>query len=166
MSELRFEPMRRRDIGQVVKMTRENMSQIMLEAWGLEWSDETLLEHILDKHAYNEVARCGRAAVGYYTLDQVGDYVFVVSVQVRKDHQGEGIGRALMERIEDLALMWGMEGVELCVQSTNQGAKAFYEHLDYRFISRERNNLMMRKDLSPDGQGREAECVPDVTGSS
>ncbi|MGD1060395.1 MAG: GNAT family N-acetyltransferase [Methanomassiliicoccales archaeon] len=151
MSEVRFEPLRRKDIGPVVKMTRDNMSQIMLEAWGLEWSDETLLEHILDKHTYSEVARLGRGVVGYCTLDQVGDYIFVVSVQVRKDHQREGIGRALMQRIEDLALMWGMEGVELCVQKTNSGAKAFYENLNYRFVSRERNNLMMRKELAPNG---------------
>jgi GNAT superfamily N-acetyltransferase len=162
MSELRFEPLRRRDIGPVVKMTRDNMSQIMLEAWGLEWSDETLLEHILDKHAFNEVVRLGRSAVGYYTLDQVGDYIFVVSVQVRRDHQGEGIGRALMERIEDLALMWGMEGVELCVQSTNSAAKAFYDHLDYRFVSRERSNLMMRKEIGPvGGCAEEAVASPD-----
>lgn len=162
MSEVRFEPLRRKDIGPVVKMTRDNMSQIMLEAWGLEWSDETLLEHILDRHAYSEVARLGRGVVGYCTLDQVGDYVFVVSVQVRKDHQREGIGRALMQRIEDLALMWGMEGVELCVQTTNSGAKAFYEHLNYRFVSRERNNFMMRKELAPNGSCAEgAAASPD-----
>ena len=160
MNELRFEPLRRRDIGPVVKMTRDNMSRIMLEAWGLEWSDETLLEHILDKHAYNEVARLGRSTVGYYTLDQVGDYIFAVSVQVRRDHQGEGVGRALMERIEDLALMWGMEGVELCVQSTNSAAKAFYEHLGYRFVSRERNNLLMRKEIDSD-----AGCVDGAVAS-
>jgi len=162
MSEVRFEPLRRKDIGPVVKMTRDNMSHVMLEAWGLEWSDETLLEHILDKHAFNEVARIGRSAVGYYTLDQVGDYIFVVSVQVKRDHQGEGIGRALMERIEDLALMWGMEGVELCVQSTNSAARAFYEHLDYRFVSRERNNLLMRKEIDPeDGCAEGTVASPD-----
>ncbi|MDD1770051.1 MAG: GNAT family N-acetyltransferase, partial [Methanomassiliicoccales archaeon] len=69
-------------------------------------------------------------------------------------------GRALMERIEDLALMWGMEGVELCVQSTNSAAKAFYEHLGYRFVSRERNNLLMRKEIDSD-----AGCVDGAVAS-
>jgi ribosomal protein S18 acetylase RimI-like enzyme len=152
MLALRFEPMRRKDIGPIVKMTRENMSQIMLEAWGVEWSDETLLEHVLDKHSYSEVVKVGRTTVGYFTIDQLGDYIFVISIQVRRDHQTKGIGRALIERIEDLAFMWGLEGVELCVQSTNLSARAFYEHLRYRFISRERNNLLMRKEL--DGADR------------
>jgi ribosomal protein S18 acetylase RimI-like enzyme len=69
-----------------------------------------------------------------------------------------------MERIEDMALMWGMEGVELCVQTTNRGARAFYEHLNYRFISRERNNLLMRKELSPNGH--DAASSPAPTGSA
>jgi len=56
----------------------------------------------------------------------------------------------------------GMEGVELCVQSTNSAAKAFYDHLDYRFVSRERSNLMMRKEIGPvGGCAEEAVASPD-----
>lgn len=145
MSAPRFEGLTRGDIAPVLRMTRENMSSILLSAWGLEWSDETLLDAILDRSTYTEVARLGKEIVGYFTVDQKGEYVFIVSLQVRRDWQGKGLGKLMVDRIEDLVLMAGLEGVELCVQTTNETARGFYEHLDYRFVSKVRNNLLMRK---------------------
>jgi ribosomal protein S18 acetylase RimI-like enzyme len=94
------------------------------------------------------VALEGRRVVGYFVLDQMEDYVFIVSFQLEKDHQGKGMGRCMMERVEDLAARSGLEGVELCVQSTNEQAIGFYRHLGYRMASRRRNNLTMRKQFS------------------
>jgi ribosomal protein S18 acetylase RimI-like enzyme len=74
----------------------------------------------------------------------------VVSIQVAREYQRLGIGRQMMERIEDLAAMSGLEGVELCVQSTNRLARGFYQHMGYQMVSRERNNLIMRKHLFPE----------------
>jgi ribosomal protein S18 acetylase RimI-like enzyme len=124
------------------------MSEIILSAWGVEWKDETLLETLMDANLNIEVALEGRRVVGYFVLDQMEDYVFIVSFQLEKDHQGKGMGRCMMERVEDLAARSGLEGVELCVQSTNEQAIGFYRHLGYRMASRRRNNLTMRKQFS------------------
>ncbi len=142
---LDFIPLRRSDIPELVRITRENMAQIILSAWGVEWRDETLLETLMDANLYIEVAYDGEQVVGYYVLDQMEDYVFIISIQLEKKHQGEGLGRCMMERVEELALRSGLEGVELCVQSTNDQAIGFYRHLGYRLASRRRNNLTMRK---------------------
>jgi ribosomal-protein-alanine N-acetyltransferase len=140
----------RGDIPYLLRMTRENMSQIIRSAWGLEWRDETLLDTLLDQGLVTEVLKDGERIVGYYCFDQRGDYLFVVSIQVSKEYQRLGIGRRMMERIEDLAIRSGLEGVELCVQSTNLSAQGFYQHMGYRMVSRERNNLIMRKRLLPE----------------
>jgi ribosomal protein S18 acetylase RimI-like enzyme len=140
-----YAPLERGDIPYLLRMTRENMSQIILSSWGLEWKDETLLETLLDQGLMTEVLKREDRIVGYYCLDRRGDYLFVVSIQVARDLQRTGVGRSMMERIEELAGRSGLEGVELCVQSTNATAKAFYEHMGYRLVSRERNNLIMRK---------------------
>jgi ribosomal protein S18 acetylase RimI-like enzyme len=142
---LDFASLQRSDIPELVRITRENMSQIIQSAWGVEWRDETLLETLMDTNLNIEVALEGKRVVGYFVLDQMEDYVFIVSIQLEKDHQGKGMGRCMMERVEDLAARSGLEGVELCVQSTNQQAIGFYRHLGYRTASRQRNNLTMRK---------------------
>jgi ribosomal protein S18 acetylase RimI-like enzyme len=145
--DIRYAPLERADIPHLLRMTRENMSQIILSAWGLEWRDETLLETLLDPLLFTEVLLQDDKVVGYYSLDQRGDYIFVVSIQVVRELQHQGIGQEMMERIEDWAIRSGLEGVELCVQSTNFQAQGFYEYIGYRNVSRERNNLIMRKDL-------------------
>ena len=145
---LDFASLHRSDIPELVRITRENMSEIILSAWGVEWRDETLLETLMDANLNIEVALEGKSVVGYFVLDQMEDYVFIISIQLQKDHQGHGMGRCMMERVEDLAVRSGLEGVELCVQSTNQQAIGFYRHLGYRMASRRRNNLTMRKQFS------------------
>jgi len=145
---LDFASLQRSDIPELVRITRENMSEIILSAWGVEWKDETLLETLMDANLNIEVALEGKRVVGYFILDQMEDYVFIVSIQLEKEHQGKGMGRFMMERVEDQAGRSGLEGVELCVQSTNQQAIGFYRHLGYRLASRRRNNLTMRKQFS------------------
>ena len=149
---LDFASLRRSDIPELIRITRENMSQIILSAWGVEWRDETLLETLMDANLSIEVTLEGKHAVGYYVLDQMEDYVFIISIQLEKKHQGKGLGRCIMERVEESALRSGLEGVELCVQSTNEQAIGFYRHLGYRLASRRRNNLTMRKHFLPKGE--------------
>ena len=144
-SDLTFRPFERRDIPSLLRMTRENMTQVILSAWGVDWRDETLLETLLDISVMTEVVERQGEVVGYYSLDQRGDYLFIISIQVQEEDQGKGIGRAMMERIEDMAIRSGLEGIELVVQSTNPWAKAIYEHLAYVYVSKERNNLVFRK---------------------
>ncbi len=145
---LDFASLHRSDIPELVRITRDNMSQIILSAWGVEWRDETLLETLMDANLSIEVVLEGKRVVGYYVLDQMEDFVFIISIQLERQHQGMGLGRRMMERVEDLAARSGLEGVELCVQSTNQQAIGFYRHLGYRLASRRRNNLTMRKRFS------------------
>jgi ribosomal protein S18 acetylase RimI-like enzyme len=141
--------MERWDIPWLLKVTRDNMSHIIRSAWGVEWSDETLLETLLDPRIDTEILSDDGAELGYASIEQRGDYLFVVSVQINRADQGRGLGRETMEHVEKAAVQSGMEGVELCVQSTNQVAIGFYHHLGYAIVTKERNNIVMRKTLVP-----------------
>jgi len=123
------------------------MSAIVLASWGMEWQDEPLLEWFMDKDIYTEVLEDGEDPVGYFSLEEIDKYLFITSIQIKKDHQGNGWGKAMMDRIEALAVAREAEGVELCVQDTNERAMGFYQHIGYSVICRSGNNFLMRKRL-------------------
>jgi ribosomal protein S18 acetylase RimI-like enzyme len=142
-----FRLLKRGDIPDLIIMSRENMAAIVLASWGVEWQDEPLLEWLADKDIRTMVLEKDGEAIGYYSLEFVDNYIFITSIQVRKDHQGEGIGKLMMDNIEALAQAEDVEGVELCVQDTNFKAKGFYDHIGYSTICRRGNNYLMRKRL-------------------
>lgn len=143
-----FRPLRRADIPALVRISRDNMSAIVLASWGMEWQDEPLLEWFMDKDIYTEVLEEGEDQLGYFSLEEIDKYLFITSIQVRKDHQGNGWGKAMMDRIEALAVTREAEGVELCVQDTNERAIGFYQHIGYNVICRSGNNFLMRKRIA------------------
>jgi ribosomal protein S18 acetylase RimI-like enzyme len=137
--------LRRRDIPALVRITRENMEEIVRSSWGLQWSDDPLLEWLNDRHIETEVAVEKRHVVGYCSTEVIDNYLFITSLQVDQMHQGQGIGRILLERAEARADASRVEGVELCVQLTNAAGLAFYSHMGYRVICRRGNNYLMRR---------------------
>lgn len=146
MSEFRH--LKRGDIPDLIIMTRENMAAIVLASWGMEWQDEPLLEWLADKDVHTMVLEREGEDIGYFSLEFVDNYIFISSIQVRKDHQGEGIGKLMMDNVEAMARAEGVEGVELYVQESNFKAKGFYDHIGYSTICRKGNNYLMRKRLS------------------
>jgi ribosomal protein S18 acetylase RimI-like enzyme len=138
--------MRRRDVPALLRMTKENMEQIVLDSWGLRWSEEPVLEWMCDRSVHTEVAVEKRRPVAYCSTEMVDGYLYITSLQVDKDHQGQGIGRTLLGRAEAKAANWPVGGIELCVQLTNAAALAFYSHMGYRVICRRGNNYLMRRE--------------------
>lgn len=70
------------------------------------------------------------------------DEAWVYSVSVVREHQGQGIGRRLMEHAEELARAKGFHTLGLMVSSHNEAARRLYEKLGLRAT-----NLVMRKKL-------------------
>jgi ribosomal protein S18 acetylase RimI-like enzyme len=137
--------MRRRDIPVILRITRENMEEIIRSSWGLRWSDDPLLEWLGDRHVETEVAVENRQPIAYCSVEVIDNYLFITSLQVDKMHQGKGLGRLLLERAEAKAEGRDVEGIELCVQLTNATGLAFYSHMGYRVICRRGNNYLMRR---------------------
>jgi GNAT superfamily N-acetyltransferase len=69
-------------------------------------------------------------------------YAVVDSAVVRKDYQGMGVGRKLMETAHEWARESGAKSVEINVYDFNEDAISFYGRLGYKSYSRK-----MRKSL-------------------
>jgi GNAT superfamily N-acetyltransferase len=139
--------MLRSDLPELVSMSRENMAAIILASWGEEWKDEQLLELLLDQRVDTIVLEGDNGIEAYYCVEDIDEYVFISSFQVRRGYQGKGLGGRMLKMIEDMARREGKAEVELCVQSTNEKAKEFYYYHGYDLMYRNGNNLVMRKKL-------------------
>ena len=142
-----YREMDRRDLPSLLLMSRENMASIILASWGVELRDEEVLRAIQGPSAYTEVVESNGEIVGFYSVEVAGGRAFINAIQVRKGHQGQGIGTGMMNRIEDLAISHVVGIIELWVQFTNRPAMEFYRHRGYRTMSRQGNNYLMRKRL-------------------
>jgi ribosomal protein S18 acetylase RimI-like enzyme len=80
-------------------------------------------------------------------VEDIDEYIFISSFQVRRGFQGKGLGARMLEMIEERARADGKAEVELCVQSTNERAKEFYYYRGYDLMYCNGNNLVMRKKL-------------------
>ena len=101
-------------------------------------------------------------AVGYVIAARSADgrAVFVFHLHVRRDRRGQGIGRALMERIEAAA---GEAGVERVWLLANAKASRFYTHIGYvqsrelldpqaaRHVRSVKNASVLIKEIPPPG---------------
>ncbi|MDD1769227.1 MAG: GNAT family N-acetyltransferase [Methanomassiliicoccales archaeon] len=140
--------MTKRDIPALVRISKENMAHIIRSAWGTEWKDDILLNAVTDPDTVTEIATHEDTIVGYYTILKRIDSVFIVSIQILHQYQQRGLGSLMMSRIEEWGKRNGLRAVELWVQSTNEAAINFYEHLGYRLAGKQGNNYLMRNNLT------------------
>jgi GNAT superfamily N-acetyltransferase len=139
--------MTRSDLPELVSMSRENMAAIILASWGEEWRDEQLMDLLLDQRVDTTVLEGEEGIEAYYCVEDIDEYIFISSFQVRRSYQGKGLGALMLDMIEEKARRDGKAEVELCVQSTNERAKEFYYYHGYDLMYRNGNNLIMRKKL-------------------
>jgi ribosomal protein S18 acetylase RimI-like enzyme len=141
--------MTRKDLPQVISMSRENMASIIFASWGVEYRDEDLLHMLLEPTAFTEILESDGRIVAYYSVDERNDNLFINSIQVLKECQKQGLGKEMLGRIETRAMENQLRGIELWVQVTNRLAMDFYRHMGYRMVSRQGNNYLMRRLLDP-----------------
>jgi ribosomal protein S18 acetylase RimI-like enzyme len=147
--ELTSRQMTRKDLPQIVSMSRENMASIIFSSWGVEYRDEDLLHLLLEPNAFTEVLESDGRIIAYYSVEERNDNLFINSIQVLKEHQRQGLGREMLARIEARAKENELRGIELWVQITNHSAMEFYRQMGYNMVSRQGNNYLMRRRLDP-----------------
>lgn len=80
------------------------------------------------------VALSDRMPVGCLRFERRPDHLHVRRVAVDPAHQGQGIGRALMEWIHDYARREGFAEVRVGVRVQLPGNRRFYECLGYTLL--------------------------------
>jgi ribosomal protein S18 acetylase RimI-like enzyme len=77
------------------------------------------------------VGEIGGAVVASVMAGYEGHRGWVNYLAVAAEHQGQGFGRILMQKVEALLLARGCPKVNVQVRSANGSAKLFYERIGY-----------------------------------
>lgn len=71
-------------------------------------------------------------------------YAIVDSIVVKSGYQNNGIGRILMNKMQEWAIAKGATSIELNVYEFNETAISFYERLGYQTFSRKMNKELQK----------------------
>jgi len=93
----------------------------------------------------NLVARRGGRLVGYLFAMWFFDEMHVNKIAVAQSERRRGIALRLMEDCMEFAMTHGIRTISLEVRESNEGAQAFYGHLDF-------DPLYVRPRYYPDGE--------------
>ena len=73
--------------------------------------------------------------MGYVVVDVVDGCAHVEQVSVRPDHQGTGVGRALLDRVAAWAQARSMPALTLTTFADVPWNRPLYEHLGFRVLA-------------------------------
>lgn len=89
-----------------------------------------------------------RNIVGYAVLMLVLDEAHLLNISIAADHQGHGLGRALLSHVQDTARQYGAQQMFLEVRPSNTPALRLYEGFGF-------NEMAIRRGYYPARDGRE-----------
>jgi ribosomal-protein-alanine acetyltransferase len=113
--------------------TIANMSRALIEL-GLPWSwtPKRVAGHMRQRENMVVIAKGDGQLVGFVIAQFGAERVHLTLLGVAKEHQRRGIGRRLVQWVEESAAVAGLFTVTLEVRASNQLARRFYERLGYR----------------------------------
>lgn len=111
---------------------------------------EVLATYANDGRAWVAVDRSGQP-IGYIVVDIIDGGGHIEQVSVAPAHQGQGIGRALIEQVERWAISMSLSALTLTTFGHIPWNRPLYEHLGFR--------VLPQNEISPGVQSvREAEA--------
>jgi diamine N-acetyltransferase len=138
---------------------RDHLPHIFQKPGGATREQDYYLELIADENVALLVAEIGENLVGFihaiiretpaFPVFVPRRYAIVDGIVVKSGFQNHGIGRILMEEIQEWAIAKGATSIELNVYEFNETAISFYERLGYQTFSRK-----MSKELKKDEAAR------------
>lgn len=100
------------------------------------WSEQTLVSCFQDNyHVYGAFDEKSEVLQGFYIAHQVIDELTLMNIAVHPDHQGHGIGRALMQHLLALAQQHDA-AIWLEVRASNMPAQSLYTSLGFVEVGR------------------------------
>jgi ribosomal-protein-alanine N-acetyltransferase len=119
------------------------------------FSRETYRSLLLRRDIAFVVAEIDDRIVGFVAAEARGLKGYVYTINVHPEHQGKGIGKALMKEIETIMRNAGAKIMELEVRADNKRAIKMYESLGYTtvfflpsYYGPGKNGYLMRKRIS------------------
>jgi ribosomal protein S18 acetylase RimI-like enzyme len=109
-----------------------HMSRALIEPglpWN--WTPRRVATHMRQRDNMVITARDGRELVGFVMAQFGSETVHMSLLGVSAAHQRQGIGRRLVNWVEESAVVAGLFRVRLEVRASNQSARRFYTAMHY-----------------------------------
>lgn len=90
----------------------------------------------------------GQQIIGYAVLMMVLDEAHLLNISIAKSHQGQGLGRGLLEHMMQIGRNHGGLNMFLEVRPSNTSAISLYESIGF-------NEMAIRRNYYPAANGRE-----------
>ena len=136
---IRFELMRLRDLGAVVRNERS--------AYDYPWSDRVFVDCLAAGHEC-WIARTRREVIGHAVLSVAAGEAHLLNICIGASAQHQGHGRALAEHMIARAIGRGADVIFLEVRPSNAAARRLYSSLGF-------DEVGLRKRYYPAENGRE-----------
>ncbi len=131
VNEIKIRDARREDIPSIVhtckaSTTQEELIGFSAPEWGT-FRDANQLRGIWTttnrlKDDYEViVAEMKRQIVGFLVFKREIEFLYIDLIDIRKSEQGKGVGRALVEHVENLAIKEGLTSIETDTTENAQG---------------------------------------------
>ena len=131
---------------EVDALHRDHLPHIYQKPGGAAREQDYYAGLIADEHVGLWVAETGEKLVGFIHAIVKDSpvipilvprrYAIVDNLVVRSEFHNQGIGRILMDRVQEWAIANGATSIELNVYEFNEAAISFYERLGYQSLSR------------------------------
>ena len=119
------------EISLMTKADVDGMHAIEVESFNVPWSRQAIEAELENSCARYLVARKDGEVIGYAGMWLIIDEAHVTNVAVRKDMRGMHIGKALMEKLIQLAADSGMIWMTLEVRRSNKVAQNLYHSFGF-----------------------------------
>ena len=103
-------------------------------------------QEVLKNHLFTCLVFKNKAPIAYGHLDKEGGIVWL-GIVVRKDFQGQGFGKQLMQLLIDKGKKLGVSAIQLSVDKNNSKALELYKFLGFELVRENKENAIMRKNI-------------------
>lgn len=121
---------------EVLKMTLDQIDEIMVVenlSFRIPWSRDAFVQEITNnKFAEYFAAKVDGRVVGYAGMWKVIDEGHITNVAVHPDYRGNGVGKALIEHLINVAKNGGITRMTLEVRKSNLTAQGLYGKFGFK----------------------------------
>lgn len=124
---------------QLAKMQADDLREVQdieNDVYPHPWSTGNFLDSLHNGYETWVVRDSTNALVGYFLVMLMVEEAHLLNITVRRDWQGQGVGRMLLDKVVAIAREKGMTSVLLEVRPSNARALAMYERYGFSQIGR------------------------------